>query len=273
MRPFTTRSRRSTCPGADIVLRSSAYKEDNVEVAEALRRGIPVWKREDAWRFLAEGKRVIAVAGTHGKSTTTALVWSALRAGNVDASLICGAVLRGIGANAHAGSSDVLVIEADEYDNTFHALRPLIAIVTTVDHDHIDMFPTRESYRDAFRTFARGIVPRGTLVTCLDDEGGRDLAAFTTKELERDVLTYGTDAGADLRVVAVRRQQPRTGRLRARRHAGPPADPRSTQRPQRGRRRSRGAHLRCPGEGRGGAVSRSSRAWSAGSSRSAARPA
>ena len=187
-------------PGAEVVLRSSAYKEDNVEVAEAIRRGIPVWKREDAWRFLANGKRVIAVAGTHGKSTTTALVWSALRTGNVDASLICGAVLRGLGSNAYAGSNDVLVIEADEYDNTFHALRPLIAVVTTVDHDHVDMFPTRESYRDSFRTFARGIVPRGTLITCIDDEGARDLVAFTRKELKRDVLTYGIDAGADLRV-------------------------------------------------------------------------
>jgi UDP-N-acetylmuramate--alanine ligase len=187
-------------PGAEVVLRSSAYHADNVEVAEALRRGIPVWKREDAWRFLAEGKRVIAVAGTHGKSTTTALVWSALREGNVDASLICGAVLRGIGSNAHAGSSDVLVIEADEYDNTFLALRPLIAVVTTVDHDHIDVFPTRESYRDAFRAFVRGIVPRGTLVTCLDDEGARDLAAYTRTEVERNVLTYGTDRSADMPV-------------------------------------------------------------------------
>jgi UDP-N-acetylmuramate--alanine ligase len=185
-------------PGTDIVLRSSAYKEDNVEVAEAQRRGIPVWKREDAWRFLAEGKRVIAVAGTHGKSTTTALVWSALRAGEVDASLICGAVLRGLGSNAHAGSSDVLVIEADEYDNTFHALRPLIAVVTTVDHDHVDMFPTRESYRDAFRVFVRGIQPRGTLVTCIDDEGARELAEYTKRDVGRDVLTSGTDGRADL---------------------------------------------------------------------------
>jgi UDP-N-acetylmuramate--alanine ligase len=127
-------------------------------------------------------------------------VWSALRAGNVDASLICGAVLRGIGSNAHAGTSDVLVIEADEYDNTFHALRPLIAVVTTVDHDHVDMFPTRESYRDAFRVFVQGIQPRGTLVACIDDEGARDLAAYTKRDVGRDVLTYGTDAGADLRV-------------------------------------------------------------------------
>jgi UDP-N-acetylmuramate--alanine ligase len=187
-------------PGTDIVLRSSAYREDNVEVAEAIRRGIPVWKREDAWRFLAKDRRVIAVAGTHGKSTTTALVWSALRAGSVDASLICGAVLRGIGSNAYAGSSDVLVIEADEYDNTFHALRPLIAVVTTVDHDHVDMFPTRESYREAFRVFVRGIQPRGTLVTCIDDDGARDLARYTASELGRDVLTYGFDEQANLPV-------------------------------------------------------------------------
>jgi UDP-N-acetylmuramate--alanine ligase len=187
-------------PGTDILLRSSAYQGDNLEVAEALRRGIPVWKREDAWRFLARGKRVIAVAGTHGKSTTTALVWSALRAGKVDASLICGAVLRGLGSNAHAGSSDVLVIEADEYDNTFHALEPEIAVVTTVDHDHVDMFPTRESYREAFRVFVRGIQPRGTLVTCIDDEGARDLARYTARELGRDVLTYGFGEQANLPV-------------------------------------------------------------------------
>jgi UDP-N-acetylmuramate--alanine ligase len=190
-------------PGTDVVLRSSAYKEDNVEVAEAIARGIPVWKREDAWRLLAKGKRVIAVAGTHGKSTTTALVWSALRAGDVDASLICGAVLRGLGSNAHAGRSDVLVIEADEYDNTFHALQPLIAVVTTVDHDHVDVFPTREAYRDAFRVFVRGVLARGTVVACADDDGARELAAYARSDLRRDTLTYGFDHPADLPVAHV----------------------------------------------------------------------
>ncbi|TMB97284.1 MAG: UDP-N-acetylmuramate--L-alanine ligase, partial [Chloroflexi bacterium] len=77
-------------PGADIVIRSSAYKEDNVEVRAALDRGMTVWKREDAWRFLTKGQRVVAIAGTHGKSTTTAMTWLGLRAGGVDASLICG---------------------------------------------------------------------------------------------------------------------------------------------------------------------------------------
>src|SRR5690348_6555439 len=115
-------------PGADIVIRSSAYHEDNVEVRAALERGIPVWKREDAWRFLTKDQRVVAVAGTHGKSTTTAMTWAGLRAGGIDASLICGAAIRGIGTNAYAGKSDVFVIEADEYDNTFLALHPEVAV-------------------------------------------------------------------------------------------------------------------------------------------------
>jgi UDP-N-acetylmuramate--alanine ligase len=162
--------------GADIVIRSSAYKEDNPEVRAALDQGITLWKREDAWRHLAKGQRVVAVAGTHGKSTTTAMTWSAVRAGGVDASLICGAALRDIGSNAYAGTADVLVIEADEYDNTFLALDPYIAVVTTVDHDHVDLFPTPESYRDAFDRFARRVVKGGALVYSADDAGARGVA-------------------------------------------------------------------------------------------------
>ena len=162
--------------GADIVIRSSAYQEDNPEVHAATLQRITLWKREDAWRHLAEGQRVVAVAGTHGKSTTTAMTWSAIRAGGVDASLICGAALRDIGSNAYAGKADVLVIEADEYDNAFLALDPYVAIVTTVDHDHVDLFPTPESYRDAFDRFARRVVKGGALVYSADDAGARGVA-------------------------------------------------------------------------------------------------
>src|SRR5947209_7361119 len=118
--------------GADVVLRSSAYGESNVEVRAALDAGVLVWKREDAWRELSRGERVVAIAGTHGKTTTTALTWTALRAGGIDASLICGAPLRDLGTNAYAGRDRTLVIEADEYDRAFLALRPEIAIVTNV---------------------------------------------------------------------------------------------------------------------------------------------
>src|SRR5256885_17199560 len=176
--------------GADVVLRSSAYGEANPEVRAALDAGILVWKREDAWRELARGERVVAIAGTHGKTTTTALTWTALRAGGVDASLICGAPLRDLGTNAYAGRDRTLVIEADEYDRTFLALRPEIAIVTNVDFDHVDIFPTKADYDAAFRQFA---AQTATLVSCADDAGARALTSERT-------IRYGVDAAADYRI-------------------------------------------------------------------------
>lgn len=185
-------------PGAEIVIRSSAYREDNPEVRAALDEGITVWKRDDAWRFLTAGRRVVAVAGTHGKSTTTAMTWSGLRAGGIDASLICGAVIRGLGTNAHAGASDVFVIEADEYDNAFLALHPEVAVVTTLDHDHIDIFPTREAYRDAFRAFVAGARAGGRLIASADDAGARELAAWTASQHRLIVQTYGRHPSASI---------------------------------------------------------------------------
>ena len=176
--------------GADVVLRSSAYGESNPEVRAALDAGILVWKREDAWRELARGERVVAIAGTHGKTTTTALTWTALRAGGVDASLICGAPLRDLGTNAYAGRDRTLVIEADEYDRTFLALRPEIAIVTNVEHDHVDIFPTKADYEGAFKTFAGQVA---TLVACADDPGARSLGSSRT-------VRYGISVGADYQI-------------------------------------------------------------------------
>lgn len=185
--------------GADIVVRSSAYGDANPEVAAARAAGIPVWKREDAWRELGRGKRVVAVAGTHGKSSTTALAWTALRAGGLDPSLICGAVLRDIGTNAYAGKGDILVIEADEYDRAFLALEPELAIVTNIEHDHIDVFPTHGDVKEAFTRFASGIVQGGWLVACADDPGAAELAR---RDLPgRQVVTYGMAPDAGYRVV------------------------------------------------------------------------
>lgn len=177
--------------GADVVLRSSAYGEANPEVRAALDAGVLVWTRADAWRELSRGERVVAVSGTHGKTTTTALTWTALRAGGIDASLICGAPLRELGTNAHAGRDRTLVIEADEYDRAFLALRPAVAVVTNVDHDHVDIYPTAADYAGAFRTFAAQV--EDTLVTCADDPGAARLRAAAT-------IRYGTVAGAELRL-------------------------------------------------------------------------
>jgi len=188
--------------GADVVVRSSAYGDANPEIAAARAAGIPVWKREDAWRELGRGKRVVAVAGTHGKSTTTALAWTALRAGGLDPSLVCGAVLRDLGTNAYAGTGDVLVIEADEYDRAFQSLEPEIAIVTNIEHDHIDVFPTHDDVKEAFARFATGIVRGGWLLACADDPGAADLAARGKDDLAgRQIATYGMAPEAAYRVV------------------------------------------------------------------------
>jgi hypothetical protein len=148
-------------PGTDVVLRSSAYKEDNVEVAEALpprhtgveARGRVAFPREEesasspSRERMASRRRPLSSGRRSGQGRgCLAHLW---------------AVLRGLGSNAHAGSSDVLVIEADEYDNTFTRCSPSVAVVTTVDHDHVDMFPTRESYRDTFRVFVAVSSPPG----------------------------------------------------------------------------------------------------------------
>jgi UDP-N-acetylmuramate--alanine ligase len=188
--------------GADVVIRSSAYGDDHPEIVAASLAGIPVWKRHDAWRAIARGRVVVAVAGTHGKTTTTAMSWSALRAGGTDPSLICGAEVRDAGGNAFVGSGSELVIEADEYDRTFLALSPAVAVVTNVEHDHVDHFPTRDDYAEAFSEFVARVVPGGALVACIDDGGARTLAARARDALRAraEVVTYGTSADADVRI-------------------------------------------------------------------------
>ena len=189
--------------GADVVIRSSAYGEEHPEVLAAQIAGVPVWRRHDAWRHIARGMDVVAVAGTHGKTTTTALCWSALRAGRKDPSLICGAEVREAGSNAYVGRTPELVIEADEYDRTFQALSPAVAVVTNVDHDHVDHFPTREEYAQAFLEFALRVVPGGALIASADDAGSRELADRARDRLRgrADVVTYGTTPEAHVRIV------------------------------------------------------------------------
>jgi UDP-N-acetylmuramate--alanine ligase len=192
--------------GADVVVRSSAYGDEHPEVVAARLAGIPVWRRHDAWRQIARGMDVVAVAGTHGKTTTTAMCWSALRGGRHDPSLVCGADVREAGGNAYVGTSSELVIEADEYDRTFLALTPAVAVVTNVEHDHVDHFPTREEYADAFGEFVRRVIPGGTIVASADDAGSRELAQRARDRLRgrAEVVTYGTSADADVLIAEPR---------------------------------------------------------------------
>ena len=177
--------------GADVVVRSSAVPDDNSEVRAALARGVPVLKRADFLGHLMENRRGIAVAGTHGKTTTTAMIAWILVATGQDPSYIIGGVPRNLAVNAHHGQGQAFVIEADEYDRMFLGLRPEIAVVTTIEHDHPDCFPTAEDFRQAFQDFADLLPSEGVLVACADDPGARELLEARSAR-GANTLSYGT---------------------------------------------------------------------------------
>jgi len=159
----------------DVVVRSSAVPDDNIEVVTARQKGLPVQKRVDFLPTVIGGQACIAVAGTHGKTTTTAMIaWILTRAG-LDPSFIIGSVSKNLGTNAHAGKGEFFVIEADEYDSMFLGLRPFIAVVTNVEHDHPDCYPTPKSYTQAFLNFLSNLEPRGLIVLCADNSGAMDV--------------------------------------------------------------------------------------------------
>ncbi len=157
--------------GADMVVRSSAVPDQNVEVQAAIAAGIPVLKRLDFLPWLLQNEKVVAVAGTHGKTTTTAMIAWILTVLEQDPSYIIGSLAVNLGNNAHAGSSPYFVIEADEYDRMFLGLTPYLAIVTNIEHDHPDCYPSPEDFHQAFREFVGRIKPGGILLACGDDPG------------------------------------------------------------------------------------------------------
>jgi UDP-N-acetylmuramate--alanine ligase len=154
--------------GADCVIVTSAAQADHVEVAAARARNIPVYKRADIMAALMEGKRVIAVAGTHGKTTTTAMIVHILRECGKDPSYIVGGVMRNTGTNAGVGTGEYFVVEADEYDNMFLGLRPDVAVITNIEYDHPDFFRSRHQTMDSFARFARLLHHDGHLIVCND---------------------------------------------------------------------------------------------------------
>lgn len=154
---------------ADIIVRSSAIPLDNVEVQAGFEQGIPVLKRSDFLSELMAGSFGIAVAGTHGKTTTTAMIaWILTRIGQ-DPSYIIGGVSKDLGNNAHAGKGEHFVIEADEYDYMFLGLSPQMIVLTNIEHDHPDCFPTPEDYIEAFCQFFNRLQYGGVLLACADD--------------------------------------------------------------------------------------------------------
>jgi len=157
--------------GADWVIRSSAIPEDNPEVQAAKAAGIPVFKRADFLGQLMSNKLGIAIAGTHGKTTTTAMLAWTLTQLEQDPSFIVGGVLNNLGVNARAGKGKSFVIEADEYDRMFLGLKPRIEIITNVEHDHPDLYPTMMDMLGAFEAFVDLLPASGTLIGCAENAG------------------------------------------------------------------------------------------------------
>ncbi len=182
--------------GVDLVLRSSAVPPTHPEVQAARAAGVPVVTRRDFLPTLTAGYRTLAVAGTHGKTTTTGMLAWALEALGQDPTLVLGADLPPWG-NARVGRGPWFVIEADEYDHMFLGLQPEVAVLTMLEHDHPDLFPTWEAYLDAFAAFARQV--RGALVVRADDPGVQALLA-RTPSLRARVRTFALRGPADYQV-------------------------------------------------------------------------
>ncbi len=180
--------------GADVVVYSSAVDENNPEVKSALDASVPVIPRAEMLAELMRLKYSVAVAGAHGKTTTTSLVASVLAGGGLDPTVVIGGKLKSIGSNAVLGSGDYIVAEADESDGSFLKYSPAIAVVTNIDREHLDFYKDLEDIKRVFLSFIDRIPFYGLAVLCLDNEAVQDLIPHIRKRF----LTYGTSAQADL---------------------------------------------------------------------------
>jgi UDP-N-acetylmuramate--alanine ligase len=189
---------------ASCVVVSSAIRQDNPELARAAELGIPVVHRSDALAALMTGLRPIAVAGTHGKTTTTSMLAVSLAELGLEPSYAIGGDLDAPGSNALHGAGDIFVAEADESDRSFHKYAPEVAIVLNVELDHHANYASMDEIYESFATFAGRVVPGGTLVISADHEGAREL----TRRLAGSVrtVTYGEAEDADVRVLSVTAQ-------------------------------------------------------------------
>src|SRR5437762_11134042 len=173
---------------AHVVVRSTAVRDDNPEVIEARRRAIPLIPRAE---MLAELMRLkphtVAVAGSHGKTTTTSMVATVLGQAGLDPTIVVGGVVGAFGSNAHLGTSDLMVVEADESDRSFLMLTPTIAVVTNIDREHMDYYHDMEDVRACFTNFVNKVPFYGTSVLCLDDPH----VQAVIPRVERRRVTYG----------------------------------------------------------------------------------
>lgn len=186
-----------------VVTSFAAIPQDNPELVAARESGIPVLRRSDVLALLLQDRCAFLLAGTHGKTSTTSMAVAALQSAGQDPSFAIGGQLNRAGTNAHHGTGDIFVAEADESDGSFLSYSPEVAVVTNIEPDHLDYFKTEQAYREVFEKFAHRIVEGGYLVACLDDPGSAALAeglvaaAADGMDLPFTVVGYGTAEACD----------------------------------------------------------------------------
>ncbi len=182
--------------GADVVVTSSAVSGDNPEVTAAEQASIPVIPRAEMLAELMRLKYSVAIAGAHGKTTTTSMVASVLAGGGLDPTVVIGGKLKGIGSNAVLGQGDFIVAEADESDGSFLKFSPAIAVVTNIDREHLDFYPDMAAIKSVFLNFIDRIPFYGLAILCLDNEPIQDLIP----QLKKRYITYGRSSQASLQI-------------------------------------------------------------------------
>jgi UDP-N-acetylmuramate--alanine ligase len=191
----------------DVLVYSSAVAPDNPEIAEAQRRKIPVIRRAEMLAEVMRLKYGIGIAGTHGKTTTTSMVSLVLMEGGVDPTVIVGGRLRGLaGSNARLGKGDFIVVEADEFDRSFLSITPTIAVLTTLETDHLDCYRDLEDIKSAFIQFASKVPFYGFVVLCLDEPALQEIMP----KIKKKIITYGLNGQADLQAVDIRHKESTT---------------------------------------------------------------
>jgi UDP-N-acetylmuramate--alanine ligase len=186
--------------GAHVVVVSSAVHSSNPEVLEAHKLKIPVIPRAEMLAELMRLKTGIAVAGAHGKTTTTSMVASVLAAAGLDPTFVVGGRVNHAGSNARVGQSEYMVVEADESDRSFLLLAPVVAVITTIDREHMDHYRSLEEIQEVFLQFANRVPFYGTVILCLDEPNVQAILA----QVKRPVITYGTSSQSDLVISEVR---------------------------------------------------------------------
>ncbi len=182
-----------------VVVVSSAIPSHNPEIIAARKKGIPVYKRPTWLGMMMKNKRGICIAGSHGKTTTTAMIAWVLTKADLSPSFIVGGDILQLGTNAQAGLGDWFVIEADEYDYTFLSLKPEIAVITNIEWDHPDTYSTEDEFHQAFHDFAHLVPPHGQLIICADDSGGQALL----REMPH-AISYSSPPGASKLALTVK---------------------------------------------------------------------